>query len=54
MELNPRCPDCHVKSGKAFYSVPWRLLGQKIIVRAAGDIVQVFHHDAVVATPIIF
>jgi hypothetical protein len=43
-------PKCHVKSGKAFYSVPWRLLGQKVTVRAAGDVVQIFHHDAVVAT----
>ncbi|WP_442930078.1 Mu transposase domain-containing protein [Mycolicibacterium sp. BiH015] len=36
-------PDCHVRSGKAFYSVPWRLLGQKVTVRAAGDVVQIFH-----------
>ena len=43
-------PDCHVRSGKAFYSVPWRLLGQKVTVRAAGDVVQIFHHNAVVAT----
>jgi transposase len=46
-------PDCHVKSGKAFYSVPWRLLGQKVTVRAAGDVVQIFHHDAVVATHVL-
>ncbi|CAM3944207.1 IS21 family transposase [Mycolicibacterium frederiksbergense] len=46
-------PDCHVRSGKAFYSVPWRLLGQKVTVRAAGDVVQVFHHDAVVATHVL-
>lgn len=43
-------PDCHVKSGKAFYSVPWRLMGQKVTVRTAADVVQVFHADAVVAT----
>ncbi|WCS16911.1 IS21 family transposase [Mycobacterium marinum] len=43
-------PDCHVRSGKAFYSVPWRLMGQKVTVRTAGDVVQVFHADAVVAT----
>lgn len=43
-------PDCHVKSGKAFYSAPWRLMGQKVLVRTAGDVVQIFHHDAVVAT----
>ena len=42
--------DCHVKSGKAFYSAPWRLMGQKMLVRTAGDIVQIFHNDVVVAT----
>ncbi len=46
-------PDCHVKSGKAFYSVPWRLMGQKVSVRTAGDVVQIFHHDAVVATHVL-
>lgn len=46
-------PDCHMKSGKAFYSVPWRLLGQKVTVRAAGDVVQIFHADAVVATHVL-
>lgn len=46
-------PDCHVRSGKAFYSVPWRLLGQKVTVRTAGDVVQIFHHDAVVATHVL-
>ncbi len=43
-------PDCHVKSGKAFYSAPWRLMGQKMLIRTAGDIVQIFHDDVVVAT----
>jgi transposase len=46
-------PDCHVKSGTTSYSVPWRLLGQKVTVRAAGDVVQIFHHDAVVATHVL-
>ncbi|GAA3142721.1 IS21 family transposase [Rhodococcus baikonurensis] len=46
-------PDCHVKAGKAFYSVPWRLLGQKVTVRTAGDIVQVFHDDTVAATHVL-
>jgi hypothetical protein len=27
-------PDCHVKSGKALYSVPWRLIGQQVTVRS--------------------
>jgi hypothetical protein len=46
-------PDCHVKSGKAFYSAPWRLMGQKMLVRTAGDVVQIFHNDAVVATHVL-
>lgn len=46
-------PDCHVKAGKAFYSVPWRLLGRKVSVRTAGDLVQVFHDDTVVATHVL-
>ncbi|MGB3675737.1 MAG: IS21 family transposase [Candidatus Nanopelagicales bacterium] len=45
-------PDCHVKSGKALYSVPWRLMGQKVSVRTAGDVVQIFDtsNDTVAAT----
>jgi transposase len=46
-------PDCHVKSGKALYSVPWRLIGQHVTVRTAGDVVQIFHHDVVVATHVL-
>ena len=46
-------PDCHVKSGKAFYSVPWRLMGQQVTVRTAGDVVQIFHTDTVVATHVL-
>jgi hypothetical protein len=46
-------PDCHVKSGKAFYSVPWRLMGQQVVVRTAGDVVQVFHNDSVAATHVL-
>jgi transposase len=46
-------PDCHIKSGKAFYSAPWRLMGQKLLVRTAGDVVQIFHTDTVVATHVL-
>ena len=46
-------PDCHVKSGKALYSVPWRLMGQHATVRTAGDIVQIFYNDTVVATHVL-
>jgi hypothetical protein len=46
-------PDCHVKSGKALYSVPWRLIGQHVTVRTVGDVVQIFHADTVVATHVL-
>jgi transposase len=46
-------PDCHVKSGKALYSVPWRLMGQQVTVRTVGDVVQIFHDDVVVATHVL-
>src|SRR5260370_715335 len=46
-------PDCHVKSGKALYSVPWRLIGQSVTARTAGDVVQIFHTDTVVATHVL-
>jgi hypothetical protein len=42
--------DCHVKVGKALYSVPWRLLGQQVHARAAGNTVQIVHQGTVVAT----
>ncbi len=51
--LGKVAPDCHVKSGKAFYSVPWRLIGQQVTVRTAGDVVQIFHNDTVVATHVL-
>jgi transposase len=46
-------PDCHVKSGKALYSVPWRLIGQQVTARTVGDIVQIFHTGTVVATHVL-
>jgi transposase len=46
-------PDCHVKSGKALYSVPWRLIGQQVTVRTVGDVVQIFHTDTVAATHVL-
>jgi transposase len=42
--------DCHVKVGKALYSVPWRLMGQQVHARTCGDIVQIVHNGDVVAT----
>ena len=43
-------PDCHLKVGKALYSVPWRLIGQQVDARAAGNTVQILHQGKVVAT----
>jgi transposase len=40
--------DCHVKVGKALYSVPWRLMGQKVHARTCGDVVQIVHDGDVV------
>jgi hypothetical protein len=42
--------DCHVKVGKALYSVPWRLMGQQVHARTCGDVVQIVHNGGVVAT----
>lgn len=42
--------DAHLKVAKALYSVPWRLIGQRLHARTAGDVVQIFSGDAVVAT----
>ena len=43
--------DAHLKVGKALYSVPWRLIGQRLHARTAGDVVQIFAGgDVVVAT----
>nr|WP_307237315.1 IS21 family transposase [Catenuloplanes indicus] len=42
--------DVHVKCGKALYSVPWRLIGQLVDIRATATMVQVFHHGELVKT----
>jgi len=46
-------PDCHVKAGKALYSVPWRHIGEAVRVRTCGDVVQVFAGEEVVATHVL-
>jgi Integrase core domain len=43
-------PDVHIKCGKALYSVPWRLIGQHVDVRATATMVQVFHNGELVKT----
>jgi Mu transposase, C-terminal domain len=43
-------PDVHVKCGKALYSVPWKLIGQYVDIRATATMVQIFHHGELVKT----
>ncbi|MGI5243308.1 Mu transposase domain-containing protein [Dactylosporangium sp. CA-139066] len=42
--------DVHVKCGKVLYSVPWRLIGQLVDIRATATMVQIFHHGELVKT----
>ena len=35
-------PDCHVKVGRALYSVPWRLIGRSVDARESDRTVEVF------------
>lgn len=42
--------DFHVRAGNAFYSVPWRLAGQQVRVRADGTLVKIYHRGQVVRT----
>ncbi|MEJ3742819.1 hypothetical protein WEI85_05980 [Actinomycetes bacterium KLBMP 9797] len=43
-------PDVHVKCGKALHSVPWKLIGQLVDIRATATMVQIFHHGELVKT----
>jgi hypothetical protein len=43
-------PDCHVKVGKALYSVPWRLIGKTVDARESNRTVEVFVDGHVVKT----
>jgi transposase len=43
-------PDIHVKVGPALYSVPWRLIGQRVEARSTATTVQIVHEGKVVAT----
>jgi len=43
-------PDIHVKVGRALYSVPWRLIGERVSARSTATTVQVIHDLQVVAT----
>ena len=42
--------DCHVKVGKALYSVPWRLLGRRVDARLGERTVEIFDEGTLVKT----
>ncbi len=43
-------PDIHAKVGKTIYSIPWRLIGQRLDARQTATTVQFFHNGQLVAT----
>ena len=43
-------PDIHAKVGKTIYSIPWRLIGQRLDARCTATVVQFFHNGTLVAT----
>jgi transposase len=42
--------DYHVEADKAYYSVPYQLVGQKLDVRLTQNVVEIFHHGKRVAS----
>jgi transposase len=42
--------DFHVRAQHAFYSMPWRMAGQQVSVRADGTLVKIYHRGQVVKT----
>lgn len=42
--------DTHVLFGRRFYSVPWKLIGQEVWIRATRSTVAIYHDDERVAT----
>jgi transposase len=43
-------PDCHVKVGKALYSVPWAHIGRQVDAREADRVVEVFLDGTLIKT----
>jgi transposase len=43
-------PDIHAKVGSTLYSIPWRLIGQRLDARETDTTVQFFHQGQLVAT----
>jgi transposase len=45
-------PDCHVSFEKSYYSAPHRLIGRKLLLRAAAGRVEIYHeHERVASHP---
>lgn len=42
-------PDYHIEVGRAYYSVPYRLVGERVEVRLTGSVVEIFHGGQLVA-----
>jgi transposase len=42
-------PDYHIEVNRAYYSVPYRLIGQRLDVRVTASVVEIFHAGALVA-----
>jgi transposase len=43
-------PDCHIKVGRALYTVPWRLIGHSVDARQTDRVVEVFADGQLVKT----
>lgn len=43
-------PDCHIKVGRALYSVPWRYLGKRVDVRLTETAVEIFFELSLIKT----
>jgi len=42
-------PDYHIEVGRAYYSVPYRLVGERVDVRLTASVVEIFHDGQLVA-----
>jgi transposase len=43
-------PDYHIEVARAYYSVPYRLIGETVDVRLTAQAVEIFHHGVLVAS----
>jgi transposase len=43
-------PDYHIQVGRAYYSVPYRFIGEQLDVRLSAQMVEIFHAGSLVAT----